>query len=89
MRNQYEAARAEQIEIEGRGLHGRDIFVRQPVLSDLIKLLWPGEKPAPFLASISKRDERTAKRWLAGEFDPPLSVMHAIENRIYELVRRD
>lgn len=89
MRSTYEARVSEAREIEGRGLQGRDIFVRQPILSDLIKLLWPGEKPAPFLASLSKRDERTAKRWLAGEFDPPLCVMHAIHDEIYKQIRRD
>ena len=89
MRGNYEGSRVEQIQIEGRGLRGEDIFVRQPILADLCRLLWPGEKPAPFLASLSKRDERTAKRWLAGEFDPPLSVMHAIQDEIYKRIRRD
>ena len=41
------------------------------------KIIWPN-KTANELAYIAKADERTAKRWLRGESDPPLSVIMAI-----------
>lgn len=79
----YERGIREQIEIAGRLSAGRDVFVR-PKLKELIELLWPGEKPAALLAAIGKRDERTAKRWLAGEFEVPLSVARAISDKVYQ-----
>jgi len=47
------------------------------------KLLWP-VKTANELAFIAKTDERTAKRWLRGEHEPPLSVVLAV---IHEMLR--
>ena len=41
------------------------------------KVLWP-VKTAACLASIAKADERTAKRWLRGESEPPISVVLAM-----------
>ena len=32
----------------------------------------------------SKRDERTAKRWLAGEFEPPIAVAMFVFNEIFK-----
>lgn len=37
------------------------------------------------VASIAGADERTAKRWLAGEFEPPAIVIAAI---IVEITKR-
>ena len=51
--------------------------------SAVAKLLWPN-KTAACLAAIAKADERTAKRWLRGEHEPPLSVVMAI---IHEMMR--
>ena len=36
------------------------------------------------LASLSGKDERTAKRWLSGEFEPPGCVMAALIAKLYE-----
>ena len=46
------------------------------------KLLWPF-KTAAELAAIAGRDERTAKRWLSGEFEPPVIVVTAVINKIF------
>lgn len=83
MRSVYEERRAEATEIEGRGLQGRDIFVRPTKFAAVCKVLWPNEKLAPMLAELSGRDERTAKRWLAGEFEPPICVVLAVINQIF------
>jgi hypothetical protein len=47
------------------------------------KVLWP-VKTALCLADIAKTNERTAKRWLRGEYEPPLSVVLAV---IHEMLR--
>lgn len=47
------------------------------------KYLWP-VKTAAQLAAIGKTDERTAKRWLRGEHEPPLSIILAV---IVEMLR--
>ena len=84
MRSVYERASAEQIEIKGRILQGRDVFVRPTKFAAVCRVLWPDEKLAPKLAELAKRDERTAKRWLAGEFEPPICVVLAVINKIFE-----
>lgn len=48
------------------------------------KLVWP-HKTAATLASIAARDQRTAERWLSGEFEPPAIVIAAL---IVEITRR-
>ena len=73
---------AEAREIEGRILRGRDIFVRTTKFAQVANVLWP-VKTAACLASISGRDERTAKRWLSGEFEPPISVVLAVNAEIF------
>jgi len=47
------------------------------------KVLWP-VKTAACLAGIARTDERTAKRWLRGEHEPPLSVVLAV---VHEMLR--
>lgn len=83
MRAVYEERVADAREIEGRGLSGRDNFVRRSKFADVCRVLWPDEKIAPKLAALSGRDERTAKRWLSGEFEPPISVVLAIINETF------
>lgn len=46
------------------------------------KLLWP-LKTAACIAVIAKRDERTAARWLSGEFEPPYVVIEAVMHEIF------
>lgn len=82
MRNSYERQVAEQIEIRGRILRGEDKIVPTPLFADVCRLIWP-EKTAANLAAIADRDERTAKRWLAGEFEPPIVVALYVFGRIF------
>lgn len=83
MRAVYEERVAEAKEIEGRILSGRDVFVRTTKFAAVCKVLWPEQKIPAMLASISGRDERTAKRWLSGEFEPPICVALAVFNEIF------
>ncbi len=41
------------------------------------KVLWP-IKTAAQLAAIADSNERTAARWIAGEFEPPAIIIAAI-----------
>lgn len=72
-------------EIQGRYVSGRDKIVPPPKFSDVCRLLWP-QKTAAHIASIAGRDERTAKRWLAGEFEFPIVVVLAA---FQEMFRRE
>lgn len=83
MRNGYEVARAEQIQIEGHVASGRDILVPPPNWVDFAKRHWPN-KTAAQLAAIAGRDERTAKRWLSGEYEPPMPVVVALVTKLFE-----
>jgi hypothetical protein len=69
-------------EIEGRILQGRDVFVRTTKFAQVANVLWP-VKTAAHLASIANRDERTAKRWLAGEFEPPNAIVLAVMAEVF------
>lgn len=46
------------------------------------KLLWP-HKTAATVAAIGGSTERTAERWLSGEFDPPYPVIAATMHKIF------
>lgn len=84
MRTVYEERVAETRAIEGRITSGRDVFVRTTKFHRVCKALWPDEKIAAKLAAIGKRDERTAKRWLAGEFEPPINVALYVFDEIFK-----
>lgn len=68
-------------------LESRDANVPEPIIprkfSSVAKVLWP-VKTAACLADIARTNERTAKRWLRGEHEPPLSVILAV---IHEMLR--
>jgi hypothetical protein len=49
------------------------------------KALWP-IKTAAHVAAIGQTNERTAARWLSGEFEPPGIVIAAI---VYEITKRE
>jgi hypothetical protein len=49
------------------------------------KVLWPF-KTAAHLASIASTNERTAARWLSGEFEPPYCIVEAV---MHETFARD
>ena len=71
-------------EIQGQFVQGRDTVVPPPKFGAVCRLLWP-DKTAAHLASIAgNRDERTAKRWLAGEYDPPVVVLLAVMQKMFE-----
>ena len=83
MRSLFGNSDAVRNEIQGTFTPGRDTIVPTPKFGDVCRLLWP-EKTAAYLATIGKRDERTAKRWLAGEYEPPVIVLIAVINKMFE-----
>lgn len=64
-------------ELQGRFVPERDKIVTPGNWVIGARAYWPN-KTAAHLASIAGKDERTAKRWLAGEFEPPKSVIAAL-----------
>jgi hypothetical protein len=71
-------------EIGGHFRPGTDKIVRRK-FGSVAKVLWPDKTDAE-LASIAGADVRTARRWLAGEFEPPAIVIAAI---IVEITKRE
>ena len=72
-------------EIQGRYRHGTDKIVGVGNFGKVAKVLWPF-KTAAHIASIAGKDERTAARWLSGEFEPPGIIIAAI---IVEITKRN
>lgn len=70
-------------EIGGQFLPGRDKIVRC-VFGDVARAIWPF-KTAAELAAIANVEERTAKRWLTGEFEPPGIIIAAV---LVEITKR-
>lgn len=87
MRTVYEQKIAVASENARRIRQGTDVFVR-PIFGDVAKFLWP-HKTAATLAALAKHyggrnyDERTAARWLSGEFEPPISIVLAVNQKIF------
>ncbi|HZP68358.1 MAG TPA: hypothetical protein VFB29_00310 [Pseudolabrys sp.] len=71
-------------ELQGRFSPETDKIVPPSKFGAVARVLWP-EKTAAHVACIAGKDERTAKRWLSGEFEPPAVVIAAV---IVELVKR-
>ncbi len=71
-------------ELQGQFRPGVDKIVTRK-FGAVARVLWP-DKTAAHIASIAGADERTAKRWLAGEFEPPAIVIAAI---IVEITKRE
>ena len=67
---------ATAMEMQGQFRPGRDKIVTRK-FGAVARVLWP-EKTAAHVAAIAGKDERTAKRWLAGEFEPPAIVLAAV-----------
>ena len=76
---------AEARETERRIRQGTDKIVSAGKFGIVAKALWPF-KTAAHLGSIAGKDERTAARWLSGEFEPPGIVLAAI---MLEITRRE
>lgn len=72
-------------ELQGRFCQGRENIVPPFKFSGCARHLWP-HKTAAHLAAIGRKDERTAKRWLAGEFEPPAVVFAAM---LTEMLKRE
>jgi len=84
MRSLYEEKLANAREIEGQIRdQGGKIVTRK--FGGVARYLWP-HKTAAHLAAIANSNERTAKRWLAGEFEPPGVVLAAI---LVEITKRE
>jgi hypothetical protein len=69
------------IEIQGQFRQGTDKIVSAGQFGKVAKVLWPF-KTAAHLACIAGSNERTAARWLSGEFEPPGIVIAAIVTEI-------
>lgn len=82
MRAKYGNPVAVAMEMQGHFTAGSDVLVTRP-FGKVAKILWP-EKTAACLAAIAERDERTAKRWLAGEFEPPAIILAAVLVKLVE-----
>lgn len=72
-------------EIGGQFRQGSDKIVSAGQFAKVAKALWP-LKTAAHIATIANSNERTAARWLSGEFEPPGIVIAAI---VYEITRRN
>lgn len=83
LRTAYEERVGDARAIEGRIVSGEDTCVPRWKFHAVCKVLWP-DKTAAHLASIGGRDERTAKRWLAGEYEPPFTVLLAVIQEMFK-----
>ena len=83
MRKLFGDADAVRNEIQATFVSGRDKIVAPNQFGNVCRMLWPS-KTAAHIAAIAKRDERTAQRWMAGEFEPPIVVVTAMVNKIFE-----
>lgn len=72
-------------EIGGRFRPGQDKIVRRLKWVGVAKHLWPHKTDA-HLAVITGKDERTGRRYLEGEHEPPGAVIAAI---VAELFKRE
>ena len=70
-------------EIDGQFCPATDKIVTRK-FGAVAKVLWPF-KTAAAVAAIAGTNERTAARWLSGEFEPPAIVIAAI---IVEITKR-
>ena len=86
MRSPFGNSEAVALEIGGQFRPGRDKIVPPRKFGVVARALWP-DKTAAHVASICGCDERTAKRYLAGEFPIPYimerhvcDLMHGLES---------
>ncbi len=81
MRTAYEERLAEATVIERQIRQGTGKNVSRN-FGRVAKVLWPF-KTAAQIAAIAKTNERTAARWLSGEFEPPYIVIEATLHQIF------
>jgi len=72
-------------EIGGQFHPERDKIVTPLKWVGVARYLWP-KKTAAHLASLAGKDERTGKRWLEGDHEPPGIIIAAI---IAEMFKRE
>lgn len=84
MRSVFGNAAVVSREIQGQFRQGTDKIVSRK-FGAVAKCIWPN-KTAACLAAIADTNERTAARWLAGEFEPPACIIAAI---IVEITKRE
>lgn len=82
MRSNYEEQIGEARSIERQIRQGTGKIVRRNEFGPIAKVLWPF-KTAAHLATIAETNERTAARWLAGEFEPPYVIVEATMHKIF------
>jgi len=70
-------------ETGGQFRPGTDKIVRRK-FGAVAKVLWPQNTDA-HIATIAGVDVRTARRWMAGEFEPPISIVAAVLNETFRL----
>lgn len=85
MRALFGSAESVSAEIGGQFCPARDKIVPLPKYVGVFKYLWP-LNTAAHIAAIAGKDERTGKRWLAGEFEPPPIVFAAAH---LEMLKRE
>lgn len=83
MSSVYEGQLAEASSINRQLRQGTDRIVSRK-FGAVAKLLWP-TKTAATLAVLANTNERTAWRWLSGEYEPPAIIIAAI---IVEITKR-
>lgn len=74
MRHVYGNAFATTNEMQGQFVQGRDILVPPYKWAGVARSWWP-RKTAAHVGAMAEIDERTAKRWLAGEFQASAAFM--------------
>jgi hypothetical protein len=74
---------ASATEIERHKSQRPDKIVSVGEFGRIAKVLWPF-KTAAQLASIAGTNERTAARWLSGEFEPPVCIVLATVEKIFK-----
>lgn len=84
MQSVYEARTSEATKIERQLRQGTDRIVSRK-FGAVAKLLWPN-KTAAQLAVLANSNERTAWRWLSGEYEPPAVIIAAV---IVEITKRE
>lgn len=89
MRTNYEERTGEARAIDGHKASPADGIVQKP-FGPIAKIIWPNNTEA-FVASVMRRDVRTARRWISGEIDAPAhvwAVMFAIATNPNRSVRQ-
>lgn len=82
MRSVYEKLRDQATETERQIRQGTDKIVSGN-FGRVAKILWPF-KTAAHVATIASTNERTAARWMSGEFEPPYVVIEAVMHEIFK-----